>query len=141
VSLRLAGIRQRLGQISQHKWRHRRRRHTPHRVRTPRDFHTLPHTQKKKNPNNPAPTYPSKSTTQNFTAAPSLLLLLLLLLLLHNQSSKTHIPKTKKNTKPDTELMLQTVIPKTNKQTTRAKAQQQEIHNKKIQTANAVVTD
>jgi hypothetical protein len=32
------------------------------------------------------------------------------------------------------------VIPK-NKQTTRAKAQQQEIHNKKIQTANAVVTD
>jgi hypothetical protein len=37
--------------------------------------------------------------------------------------------------------MLQTVIPKTNKQTTRAKAQQQEIHNKKIQTANAVVTD
>jgi hypothetical protein len=40
--------------------------------------------------------------------------------------------------------MLQTVIPKnkqTNKQTTRAKAQQREIHNKKIQTANAVVAD
>jgi len=104
-------------------------------------FILSPTPKKKKNPNNPAPTYPSKSTTQNFTAAPSLLLLLLLLLLLHNQSSKTHIPKTKKNTKPDTELMLQTVIPKTNKQTTRAKAQQQEIHNKKIQTANAVVTD
>ncbi len=86
----------------------------------------------KRNPNNPAPTYPSKSTTQNFTAAPSLLLLLLLLLL-HNQSSKTHIPETKKNTKPDTELMLQTVIPKnkqTNKQTTRAKAPQQENPNR-----------
>ncbi len=72
-----------------------------------------------KNPNNPAPTYPSKSTTQNFTAAPSLLLLLLLLL--HNQSSKTDIPKTKKTTKPDTELMPQTVIPK-NKQTNNNKS-------------------